>query len=190
MSDFEVDLIDEPYDNDMDPEITIDAVFDVEADDRDLVCDSAPEVVGGANETEDGNESADETYEEPEQEQSYFDVINIKSITTMVAPQKFNSVERTAYIIPESERTTSDVLSKFEYARILSIRSAEIEEHNNPIVPVDDLSDPTLMAKREISARMCPLVIRRYVGEREIPNLGVVPCYEDWSPNEMIHIMY
>jgi hypothetical protein len=49
------------------------------------------------------------------------------------------------------------------------------------------LTDPIAMAKKELSDRRSPLIIRRHVGD-VIVDQRRTSYYEEWQPNEMGHI--
>ena len=81
-------------------------------------------------------------------------------------------------IISDNKRITSNILTSYEYASILGIRSVQIEQNPQIVfVEIGDLRDPVLIAKKEIWARKCPLKIIRKLNETN---------QEHWSPNEMI----
>ena len=81
-------------------------------------------------------------------------------------------------IISDNKRITSNILTSYEYASILGIRSVQIEQNPQIVfVEIGDLRDPVLIAKKEIWARKCPLKIIRKLNES---------IQEHWSPNEMI----
>jgi DNA-directed RNA polymerase subunit K/omega len=84
-------------------------------------------------------------------------------------------------IVPKEERLTRNVLSHAEMTAITSIRAAQIQSHNNCLVDVNDLSDPRLMARRELMAGKCPLYLRRRVDSGD----GSNQYYEIWDPNTM-----
>lgn len=96
---------------------------------------------------------------------------------------KFN---RVVNIVRPELRRTSSTMSKFEMTEYVSIRATQIAKHNDCMVKVDDLDDPILMAKRELMARECPLVLRRHVGERRNPRGEIEEYYELWRPAEMV----
>lgn len=93
---------------------------------------------------------------------------------------------REIIIVKPENRRTSQVLSKYEMTEIISIRSTQISQHSNCMVDITGLDDPIKMAKRELMARKCPLIVRRFVGCKKNVKTGVVEdYYEYWSPSEM-----
>ncbi len=91
-------------------------------------------------------------------------------------------------IVPDSERKTSDMMSRFEMTNAVTIRASQIERFNNPLVDTAGMTDPVKMAKKELMNRRCPLIIRRKVGtiEKSTPE-GIIleVYYELWRVNEM-----
>lgn len=83
-------------------------------------------------------------------------------------------------IVREADRLTRNVLSVAEMTEIVSIRSVQIQEKNNCLVDITGLTDPRKMAQRELMERMCPLYLRRLVGDD-----GTISYYEVWNPNKM-----
>jgi DNA-directed RNA polymerase I, II, and III subunit RPABC2 len=89
-------------------------------------------------------------------------------------------------VVDTENRQTSDVMSKFEMTECVSIRAVQIARFNNCMVDITGLTDPVLMAKRELMMRKVPLTLRRYVGETENSKGEFESYYEYWNPNEMI----
>lgn len=90
-------------------------------------------------------------------------------------------------IIPETQRRTSDILSQYEYAQLISIRATEIAKTGIYDKSLEELklSDPVDIAKAELKARKCTLTLRREVARKK--NNGEEDIYiELWNPNEMI----
>lgn len=86
---------------------------------------------------------------------------------------------KTVYVRPK-DRITSEVMTKFEYAEVISIRAKHIEDGDQPFTDVGDLQDPIDMAKKEIADKKCPLSIvrnRTFEGDTTIAEL--------WQVNEM-----
>lgn len=85
------------------------------------------------------------------------------------------------YIIPADERMTRNVLSVGEMTAITSIRAAQIQRNNNCLVDITGLTDPRMMARRELMEGKCPLYVRRRVDTGD----GVEQYFEVWDPNTM-----
>lgn len=86
----------------------------------------------------------------------------------------------TVYVHPD-DRITSEIMTKFEYCEIVSIRSKQIEDGAQPFIDIDELSDPIQIAKKEIAYKKCPLSIIRH---RTITD-GNITIAELWQVNEM-----
>jgi len=85
------------------------------------------------------------------------------------------------HVIPSEERMTRNVLSVAEMTMLTSIRAAQIQRNNNCLVDTTGLTDPRLMARRELMEGKCPLYVRRRVDTGD----GVEQYYELWDPNTM-----
>lgn len=90
-------------------------------------------------------------------------------------------------IIIERDGVTSDRVSLFEYTELVSIRAESIARNNICFVNVDGLVDPIKMAEREFAMRMCPLLIKRYLGERVNGDGEFIKYYEYVNPNTAVH---
>ena len=104
------------------------------------------------------------------------DIINTDSI--IKERYEYNPVIRTEiiYKLPE-DRITSEVMTKYELAEVISIRARQLELNNNIVfVDVDNLTNPLDIAKKEILEKKCPLSIVRMITN----NIA-----EKWHVNEM-----
>ena len=110
--------------------------------------------------------------EESDNEEIIEEEVDIKSVSNH---------NETIIVVKPEDRCTSNILSKYEMTEIISIRATDIAQNSNCMVDIAGLDDPIKMAKRELMMRMCPLTLRRYIGER---NAGE-KIYEFWNPNEM-----
>jgi DNA-directed RNA polymerase I, II, and III subunit RPABC2 len=72
------------------------------------------------------------------------------------------------YVTPENS-ITSEIMTRYEYTEIISIRAKQIEDGGPCFTSIENLTDPIDMAEKEMRDRMCPLDITRmlseYVGE-------------------------
>ena len=80
----------------------------------------------------------------------------------------------------ENKKLTDDFMTKEEYTRLLSIRSAQIKFGATPCVDIGDVIDPISIAQMEIDQKKIPLAIVR----KNIPKNGKL-THELWNPNEM-----
>lgn len=94
---------------------------------------------------------------------------------------EYNPIQRAKIIyVRPKDRITSEVMTKFEYAEVVSIRAKQLEDDDQPFTDVGDLQDPIEMAKKEIADKKCPLsVVRNRTVE------GDTTIAELWQINEM-----
>jgi DNA-directed RNA polymerase subunit K/omega len=98
--------------------------------------------------------------------------------------------EELVFIVPESNWQTPDLLSRYEMTRLISLRAAEIEANPNCCLVEFTSDDPVELAKAELAARRCPLMVRRQVGKKIVKINGkeVAEIYvECRDPNAMAH---
>lgn len=136
---------------------------EVPSEDSAVSNNAASEASEGEEEIEDENAEGDEEIEPP---------FDIKSVS---------DYNKEVYIIPNDERMSRNVLSVAEMTAITSIRSAQIQSHNNCLADCTGLSDPRSMARRELMEGKCPLYVRRRVDTGD----GNDQYYEVWDPNTM-----
>ena len=79
--------------------------------------------------------------------------------------------------IPKSARTTTQFLTKYEKARVIGARALQISK-NAPIFTNigNDITDPILIAEKELREKKIPFIIRRYLPDGS---------YEDWKVSEL-----
>ncbi|PFH56327.1 hypothetical protein XA68_16720 [Ophiocordyceps unilateralis] len=65
--------------------------------------------------------------------------------------------------IPESERTTTPYMTKYERARILGTRALQISMNAPVLVDLEGETDPLQIAIRELREKKIPLIVRRYL---------------------------
>ena len=75
------------------------------------------------------------------------------------------------------QRKTRNFMSKFEYIRLLAIRSQQILSGSPVYVDRGNLIDAEEIAKKELKENKIPLIIRR-----KLPN----HTYEDWKTEDLI----
>jgi DNA-directed RNA polymerase I, II, and III subunit RPABC2 len=93
---------------------------------------------------------------------------------------EFNPIlQKELFFLRPEQRITSEIITKFELCRVISIRAKQIEKDNIVFTDVSGLSDPIKMAEKEVYDRKCPLSIIRKLNE----NIA-----EKWDINEMILI--
>ena len=89
------------------------------------------------------------------------------------------NLQKEIFFLRPDQRVTSEIITKFELCRVISIRAKQIEKDNLVFTDVTGLTDPIKMAEKEINDRKCPLSIVRKLND----NLA-----EKWDVNEMILI--
>jgi DNA-directed RNA polymerase subunit K/omega len=88
--------------------------------------------------------------------------------------------EQKIIYVPTEQRICSEVMTKFEYARVLAIRAKQLEDSNIAYTDVKDITDPIKMAQKEIADKMCPLAIIRV---RTADGHTIIA--EKWKVNEL-----
>ena len=68
-------------------------------------------------------------------------------------------------------------MTKFEKARVLGTRALQISMNAPVMVELQGETDPLEIARKELTARKIPMIIRRYLPDKS---------YEDWHVNELI----
>lgn len=152
-----------------DEEVVEEIVDNEDADIEDIDNDDADDTDTVADE----NEESDEEISEP--------------ILTPVEVDQ-NIVKK--YIIKPEDRRTSDFMSVQEQTEYVSIRATMIAENNDCQVPIDDLIDPIMMARRELMHRKSPIMLEREIGVRKeldptTKTIVTVKYCEYWDPNVM-----
>ncbi len=79
--------------------------------------------------------------------------------------------------VARGQKTTSHFMTKYERARILGTRALQISMNASIMVDAGGLTDPLIIAEKELENKKIPLIVRRY-----LPN----GRYEDWSVHEFI----
>ena len=79
--------------------------------------------------------------------------------------------------IPESERTTTPYMTKYERARILGTRALQISMNAPVLVDLEGETDPLQIAIKELREKKIPLIVRRYMPDG---------YYEDWTCEELL----
>jgi len=80
--------------------------------------------------------------------------------------------------IKDIYRQTNNILTKYEKARVLGIRSLQLSLNFKPMIKTD-ISDTYEIAKIELKNKIIPLKIKRYINKYE---------YEEWNVNDLIDL--
>ncbi|KNC76187.1 DNA-directed RNA polymerase I, II, and III subunit RPABC2 [Sphaeroforma arctica JP610] len=75
------------------------------------------------------------------------------------------------------ERVTTHYLTKYERARVLGARALQISMNAPVMVELQGESDPLQIAMKELTEKLIPIIIRRYLPDGS---------FEDWSVNDLI----
>ncbi len=85
---------------------------------------------------------------------------------------------REVVVVTRDKRKTSDIMSRYEYTEIISIRAKHIQSNPTGVVftDVDPSLNPIQKAEKEVKDRKCPLSIMRMLNSA---------LAEVWDVNEM-----
>jgi DNA-directed RNA polymerase subunit K/omega len=115
-------------------------------------------------------------------EDKFFDADNFKEFDDIkykiYDPDKFTNItHKEITIIPSQSRRTSDLITKYEYTEVISIRAKQIENGSKVFIDIKDMQNPIEIAENEVKQRQCPLSIRRMLSDK---------IAEIWEVNELI----
>jgi DNA-directed RNA polymerase subunit K/omega len=147
-----------------------------------IVEEPVPDEVEEGEPEEDEEDEGDEEVPGSEAEEAAHDTKFSRALNPKVDPLlKASNAHRRVIIVPKDERITSNVLQKTEEAHVFAVRAKQIE-----MFPTDsgDQSDSVERAKKELSERKTPLLLRRVVG---FGPAGELIC-EEWNiRTEMVY---
>lgn len=78
-------------------------------------------------------------------------------------------------------RKTQPILTKYEKANAIGTRARQIGQNFPVFVDVAGMEDEVAMARKELYAGKCPLIVRRTFPDHTPQN----PHYEDWRISEL-----
>lgn len=123
--------------------------------------------------------SLEEEEDKPDEQEEQNEIIPELEVVSDALKEKFKyrpELEKTiTYVLPE-DRITSEVMTKFEYCEVISIRAKQIENGGQPFTSVGELTDPIDIAKKEIADKECRLDIIRGITD---------VLFERWHVNEL-----
>ncbi|KAI9726577.1 MAG: DNA-directed RNA polymerases I II and III subunit RPABC2 [Chrysothrix sp. TS-e1954] len=93
------------------------------------------------------------------------------------APSKNAVVTLKAKRIPNTERSTTPYMTKYERARVLGVRALQISMNAPVLVDLEGEADPLQIALKELREKKIPLVVRRFLPDGS---------YEDWRCEELM----
>lgn len=79
--------------------------------------------------------------------------------------------------IPDTERKTANILTKYERTRLISTRVVLLENGSAPLVDTTNLTSNLEIAEKELNERKIPLTVIRNVGNKK---------YEEYTIDELI----
>jgi DNA-directed RNA polymerase subunit K/omega len=202
MSDNELDIEYEEYNDQLDPDIYLDNE-EFNTNDKDFLPnknkseldndDNENDYINEKDEDElDDPDLNDETYEDddldPEIDEELDedgDANNIKkNIKNVINKNKVSFIDnelendsKIQYIIKNDDKITSNILTIYEMTELIGIRATQIANGAPIFTDIEYINDPIEMAKKEIINNKCPLYVKRYIG---------LDKYELWDPNVMI----
>lgn len=138
----------------------------------------------------DNNSIDDDNYVDPDdEEEEYSDYESDEEIFKDKEEELTDDVKK-IYRVPESDYRTTNILSLYEFAKIVGIRAQQIASGTtqNPVIFVDheeiinsaSIDKEKEMAEKEIVEGRCPYKIRRTYQQ------GNKTYFEDWDVNKMI----
>ena len=114
---------------------------------------------------------------ENEEDEYDIDIESSSTDTEKLIPQTAKFI-----FIPKEERMSSNFLTKYEEARLISVRSQQIAKAGHKVFIEERTGDCKLDAMRELDEQKIPLLLFRKVDEdEETKNIYV----EVWDPKEM-----
>ncbi len=130
------------------------------------------------------------TLETSDDESSEYELTDIEveedDVAETLDMKQISDYNKEIIIVKPENRITSSILSRYETTELVSIRATQISQYNNCMVDISGLDDPVKQAQRELMMRMCPLTLRRYIGDSKNTLTGQMESYyEYWDPNTM-----
>lgn len=88
-----------------------------------------------------------------------------------------NDLHKHDIIVPNDKRMMSEIMTSFEYTRVISERAKMIENGSPIFCKYGNESSPIKIAEMEVMQKKCPIKIQRPLTKN---------IYEIWRVNEMI----
>lgn len=127
------------------------------------------------SDNDDDGEYADEPVFNKESEILFITSNNIEVLG--VDPSTDNNLHKEIIITPKDKRIMSDIMTSFEYTRVISERSKQIENNSPIFCDRGDETDIGKIAEMEILQKKCPINITRHLYKNIV---------EIWDVNEMV----
>lgn len=165
--DVAVGYIDENPFDDREDDIDDDREDEEDIDDDD---DDEQEEIG---KKVDEDDEGDEDDEDDEQDREDDDEAEIEVMQIQINDSDL------ANRVPDTQRQTYNLLTKFEKTRLISTRAEQIARGSAPTIQTD-LTEPIAIAEEELLQNKIPIIIRRFVSE------GSEKKYEEWNAKDLI----
>lgn len=109
----------------------------------------------------------------------YIDILNPSDVNKLANEYAYKPATKREFVyLSDINRKTSEVMTDFEYADVISIRAQQLTNGGICFTNVDGIDDCILMAEKEVKDKCCPLSIIRM----HTDTMG-----EKWDVNEMTH---
>lgn len=92
---------------------------------------------------------------------------------------EMNNIVEEIFVEP-NDRITSNIITEFEFSKIIGIRATQIQDGSKIYVDIGNLTNPIEIARKEIFNNKCPLSIKRFIGIYDNKKL-----FEVWNVNEL-----
>jgi len=112
-----------------------------------------------------------------------FDLSDKSEADLIISRHKYINDHLTIVVIPNDERRTSSILQLEELTEAIGIRASQIESGSPIFTDIEGISDPKLIASKELIDRKNPLII-----ERPINRIDNILYVEQWKVRDMTYI--
>ena len=154
----------------------IDDDTDIDEDDDISVAihDDASSVVSIVDIDEDEDEDEDDIHDDVHDDD--LDDIN-EPVEPEISDEKIIQEHVDLYVVPTDKRTTSDVMSLYDWTNVTSTRATHIASGGPYFVDPGEDVTPIRIAEKEVREGKCPMTIRKELGNNII---------EIWDVNELL----
>lgn len=120
---------------------------------------------------DDDYEEIDESEEENENEgeedniERDFDIEDV--VVSNKNENKLINISEMEKLLNSTEKRTSDKITKYEYTKVIGLRSTQISLGMPPLTDIQELQDPYLIAIKEYQENKIPFIIQRPLPDGE-----------------------
>jgi DNA-directed RNA polymerase subunit K/omega len=173
---------DDNYDEVEDGDLENDSIIDGDFDDTNDIKKNKKLIIKNLNEEDEDEDDNDYIDDEDLDEDDEDDDNNMDEIhdnttlfnnKTIIVDSEINN----EYIVDPNYRITSNYITIYEYSEVIGRRAEQISKGSKIFIDYNNISDPILIAKKELLAKKCPLSILRHIG---------LDKYECWAVNELL----